>query len=95
MKLIGRIGTTLLLAAAMGGGCAHGGAGRTAERAPETASDRLTTLREAEPEAKAAAVEQRFKAGEDKERKEEAKAAKAQQQQRVDVVEPKHKPLPK
>jgi hypothetical protein len=87
----------LALTVAGGGGCAtgHKSALPAAHRIPDSARERLAGLREAEPEAKAGAVEERFSAESDKQLREEARAAKAERQRRVDVVEPAKKPLRK
>jgi hypothetical protein len=76
-------------------GCAHRAATSTPTRIPDSAPERVAGLREANPEAKAGAVEDRFAPDEDRARREEARAARAARQTRVDVVEPKKKPASK
>jgi hypothetical protein len=87
----------VLLSMTAAGGCATGRqAARPApRRIADSAPERLTGLREANPEQKAAATEARFGAEEDKKRREDARAARADQQTRVDVVEKKKKPVTK
>jgi hypothetical protein len=90
MKSFRRVLMVLALIASTGG-CAHHAATSTATRIPDSAPERVAGLREANPETKAAAVEDRFAPAEDRARREEARAAKAARQTRVDVVEPKKK----
>jgi hypothetical protein len=79
------------------GGCAAGrqAARPTSARIPTSAPERLAGLREANPQTKAAEAEQRFSAEEDKQRREDARAAKAARQTQVDVVENKKKTVKK
>jgi hypothetical protein len=94
MISVRRMVLVLALVGLVGGGCAtsHRAALPTARRIPDSAPERLAGLREANPETRAAAVEERFNAEADKERREEARAAKAERERRVDVVEPAKKP---
>jgi hypothetical protein len=84
----------LALALVAGGGCASTRKATVppSHRIPDSASERLTGLREANPEVKAETVEKRFAAEKARERQEAARAAADARQRRVDVVEPKKKP---
>jgi hypothetical protein len=80
----------LLLAAAGAGagllGCAT--APRVSPpRVRDSAAERLAGLREATPELEAAAIEERFAPEEDKERRDAERAARADRQHRIEVME--------
>jgi hypothetical protein len=73
------------LAALLAAGCAT--VSHRAPREKDSAAERLAALREATPELKAAAVEERFSAEEDRERREQERAARAERQHRLELIE--------
>jgi hypothetical protein len=75
-------------------GCATGAGRIRVRRDPESAAERTAALREATPELKAAALEERFAAEEDHERREAERAARAERQHRIELMEKARKQAP-
>jgi hypothetical protein len=83
-----------LLAVLLIAGCATGVPRVRARREPDSAAERLAALREATPELNAAALEERFAAEEDHERREAERAARAERQHRIELMEKARKQAP-
>jgi hypothetical protein len=75
-----------LLVVLLMAGCATGARAR-APREPDSAAERLAALREATPELKAGALEERFAGEEDRQRREAERAARADRQHRIELME--------
>lgn len=79
----------LVLFGFVAGACAssHQAIRPPTQRIPDSVPERIAGLRASQPETNAAATEERFGAEADRDRRDKARAAKAERERRVDVIE--------